>query len=90
MEKLQELILDSREVAKMMQKNHKELLRDIERYSDYLAESTERKIALSEFWLESTYKDPTGRTLKCYQITKKGCEFLAHKMTGKKGALFFC
>lgn len=26
--------------------------------------------------------------MKCYLITKKGCEFLAHKMTGKKGALF--
>ena len=88
MEKLQELILDSREVAKMMHRNHKELLRDIERYSSYLAEAIERKIALNEFWKESTYKDSIGRTLKCYKITKKGCEFLAHKMTGKKGALF--
>ena len=47
MEKLQELILDSREVAKMMHRNHTELLRNIERYSSYLAESIERKIALS-------------------------------------------
>lgn len=79
------LTLDSREVANMIDKLHNELLKDIRRYADYL---TEGKIPLSDFWLKSTYKDVTGRTLKCYQITKKGCEFLAHKMTGKKGAIF--
>lgn len=79
------LTLDSREVANMIDKLHNELLKDIRRYADYL---TEGKIPLSDFWSKSTYKDVTGRTLKCYQITKKGCEFLAHKMTGKKGAIF--
>ena len=82
------LTIDSREVSKMLERRHSDLLRDVEIYSNYLSESTERKIALSEFWKKSEYKDCTGRFLKCYLITKKGCEFIAHKMTGKKGAIF--
>ena len=85
---MHELTLNSLEVSKMMQKAHKNLMRDIGTYSDYLVEPIELNFELNEFWKESTYKDSIGRTLKCYQITKKGCEFLAHKMTGKKGALF--
>lgn len=85
MSNLQALTLNSREVAKMLPKRHDHLIRDIAKYSEYL---TVPKIGVSEFWQESTYKDATGRALKCYLITKKGCEFIAHKMTGKKGALF--
>ncbi|KYM49447.1 hypothetical protein A2U11_10805 [Fusobacterium necrophorum subsp. funduliforme] len=79
------LTLDSRDVAKMVEKNHADLLRDIAKYKAYLAES---KIAFSEFFQENQYKDKTGKRNKKYDITKKGCEFLAHKMTGKKGAIF--
>lgn len=85
MNNLQILTLDSREVAQMLPKRHDHLVRDIAKYSEYL---TDPKIGVSEFWQESSYKDITGRTLKCYLITKKGCEFIAHKMTGRKGALF--
>ena len=85
MNDLQVLTLDSREVAQMLPKRHDNLVRDIAKYSEYL---TDPKIGVSEFWQESSYKDITGRTLKCYLITKKGCEFIAHKMTGRKGALF--
>src|SRR5699024_8871185 len=35
-----------------------------------------------------TYKDVTGRTLRCYLVTKKGCEMLAHKSTGERGIIF--
>ena len=85
MNNLKVLTLDSREVARMLPKRHDHLVRDIAKYSEYL---TDPKIGVSEFWQESSYKDITGRTLKCYLITKKGCEFIAHKMTGRKGALF--
>lgn len=77
--------IDSREVARMLNKKHPDLLRDIKRNEDYFTEST---IAFSEFFLETTYKDASGKQNKNYQITRKGCEFLAHKMTGKKGAIF--
>lgn len=88
MELQTELNIDSREVAKMMEKRHADLLRDIAVNSEYLSSVIQRKIALNEFWRKSTYKDSIGRSMKCYLITKKGCEFLAHKMTGKKGAIF--
>lgn len=82
---LKKLVLDSREVAKMLGKNHADLLRDIARNVDYLIES---KIAFNDFFQETHYKDKINRTNKKYDITKKGCEFLAHKLTGKKGAIF--
>ena len=82
---LKKLVLDSREVAKMLGKEHRHLLRDIAKNADYL---TETKIGLSEFFQETQYKDSTGKKNKRYDITKKGCEFLAHKLTGKKGAIF--
>lgn len=85
MELQTELYIDSREVAKMMEKRHADLLRDVEIFSAYLGES---KIGFSDFWQHSTYKTAQNKTMKCYLITKKGCEFLAHKMTGKKGAIF--
>ena len=49
MNNLQALTLDSREVAEIVSKRHTDLLRDLEKYSGYLKESTERKIALSRF-----------------------------------------
>ena len=45
-------------------------------------------INLDEFWKESTYIDQRNREKTCYNITKKGCEFIAHKCTGKKGVVF--
>lgn len=80
-----EQTLDSREVAEMVEKIHKDLMRDIRRYTKQF---TECNIAVSDFFRESEYKDSTGRTLPCYNITKKGCEFIAHKLTGTKGTAF--
>lgn len=88
MENLKTLTLDSREVAKMLPKSHAHLLRDIATYSKYLSDFNERNFALVDFFQESSYQDSKGEKRKCYLITKKGCEFIAHKMTGKKGALF--
>jgi len=93
-----EITLDSREVATMVNKEHKELLRDIRRYLDQMNEVNkeafengdggERKIALSEFFIESSYISEQNKPLPCYQVTKKGCEFIAHKLTGIKGTEF--
>lgn len=69
----------------MVGKEHKELLRDVRRYCEQLGES---KIALSDFFHESTYLSEQNKTLPCFLVTKKGCEFIAHKMTGQKGAEF--
>ncbi len=73
------------EVAEMVGKEHKELLRDIRRYCEQLGES---KIALTDFFTESVYRTTQNKTMPCYNVTKKGCEFIAHKLTGVKGAEF--
>ena len=77
--------IDSREVAEMVEKSHAMLLRDIRRYTKQLGEC---KIASTVFWAENTYQDTQDRPQPCYLITKKGCEFIAHKMTGTKGTVF--
>lgn len=77
--------IDSREVAEIVEKNHFDLMRDIRRYTKQLGES---KIAFSDFFIESTYQSEQGKNLPCYLVTKKGCEFIAHKMTGVKGTKF--
>lgn len=47
-----------------------------------------KMIDLCEFWTESSYIDQSNRKKPCYNITKKGCEFIAHKCTGRKGTVF--
>lgn len=76
---------DSRDVAEAIEREHSKLLRTIREYCKYL---TEAKIVVSEFFVEAEYKDSTGRTLPCYLITRKGCDMIANKLTGKKGVLF--
>lgn len=83
--KVLEKTITSLEVAEMVGKQHKEVLRDIRRIAEQLAE---RKNALSELFIESTYEDSTGRELPCYLLTKKGCELFSTRMTGTKGAQF--
>lgn len=55
----------------MISIRHADLLRSIESYVNVL---TERKIAFSDFFIESTYKDGSGKKNKKYNITKMGCE----------------
>ncbi len=94
-------VVDSREVAAVIGKEHKHLIRDIRGYINIMANATEPKIGLSEntdstapkikpsdFFIPSSYKDSTGRTLPCYLLTKKGCDMVANKLTGEKGVLF--
>ncbi len=80
--------IDSREVAKMIGKEHRHLIRDIRRYAEILGNSNERNFGLVDFFIPSTYTDGKGETRPCYLITKKGCDFIASRMTGKKGVQF--
>lgn len=85
LEIVEQKYIDSREVAEMIGKEHSKLLRDVRNYIEQLNQS---KIGSVEFFTESTYKDSKGETRPCYFVTKKGCEFVAHKLTGVKGAGF--
>lgn len=78
--------INSKEVAQMMEMEHSKLLRKIEGINKDFREA---KIGVSEYWIESTYKtEGNNKTYKCYEVTKMGCEFLAHKSTGTKGNIF--
>lgn len=77
--------ISSLEVAQMIEQEHKELLKRIRRFTNQLNEG---KISPVDFWTESTYSDSKGENRICFLITKKGCEFIAHKTTGAKGAAF--
>lgn len=79
------IYLDSRLVAELAGKGHNDLLKDLRQYNTYLQRG---KIPATDFWVEDTYKGRNGKTLPCYQISKKGCEFIQHKMTGQKGTIF--
>ena len=82
---LTEQTITSMEVAEMVEMEHKYLMRNIRRYT---GEMTGAKISPVEFWNVSAYKDSKGENRPCYLVTKKGCEFIAHKMTGAKGTIF--
>ena len=93
-------VTDSRDVAKMVGKQHCTLMRDIRSCIDDMkekanSENTDLYSANSEntdlysadyqdLFIESTYKDSQNKIQPCYLITQKGCEVLAHKMKGKK------
>ena len=78
-------VIDSRDVAVMVERTHAELLKSIRIYADYLAEG---EIPLGDFFIESTYLDGNNQARPNYLITKKGCDMIANKTTGKKGVLF--
>lgn len=84
--------INSIEVANMIGKEHKELLRDIRRYINQINKINETKgkdkIALSDFFEEATYISEQNKELPCFNVSRKGCEFIAHKMTGQKGTEF--
>lgn len=77
--------VDSREVAEMIEVTHANLLKKIRVYEDILLKS---KLTSVDFFIPSEYQDTTGRTLKCYLLTKMGCEMVANKLTGEKGVVF--
>ena len=65
------MTISSREVAKMMDKEHKNLIRDIEKHSKILEKVNELNFELVDLWQLSSYKDAKGETRKEYQVTKK-------------------
>ena len=78
-------VTDSREVAEMIGKEHKNLIRDIRNYIEVLQGS---KLSSENFFIESEYFNSRNQKQPCYLLTKQGCEMVANKMTGEKGILF--
>ena len=77
--------LDSREVAEMLGKEHKQLLREIRTHVQVL---TSEKLSPVEFFISSSYLDNKGEKRPCFSVTKLGCEMLGNKLQGAKGTVF--
>ena len=72
--------MTSLEIAEVAGKQHKDVLKAIRNMEPAWANITGRKFALS------TYKDPTGRTLPCYSLTKTECLYIATKFNDEARA----
>ncbi len=84
-ENIEKLTLDSREVAEMVGTRHDNLLKKIDGVTK---DFTDLKVKVSKYWEENTYKDTSGKENRCLKITRRGCEFIAHKTIGTKGNIF--
>lgn len=72
-----ELTVSSLQVAENFEKQHKDVL---EKIAALKAENS----AVTSMFVESTYKAGTGKTYKCYDITRDGFSLLVMGFTGKK------
>ena len=91
-------VIESREVAKMIGKEHKDVMRMIDGYEPkdgskkgkivgIIPTLAKGNITPSKYFVESSYSN-NNREYKCYLCTKMGCEMIANKLTGEKGILF--
>ena len=80
--------IDSRDVAAAVGKRHDHLLRDIRNYVDIIKKRGLPKIGVSDFFIESNFKNSQNKSMPCYLISKLGAEVIANKLTGEKGTLF--
>ena len=86
-------VIDSREVAEMLESKHYKILEKLEGTKDGKTKGiipilATHDFVVSNYFIESSYKDKSGKENKCYLCTKLGCDFLANKFTGEKGILF--
>lgn len=78
--------IDSREVAEMIDMQHKDLLKKVRNYQQILESA---KLRPQDFFIPSNYKvKNNNKTYDCFLLTKKGCEMVANKLTGEKGVIF--
>lgn len=77
--------ISSLEVAEMVGRDHKNVIRDI---TTILGQLDGLKIEPISYFIESEYKDSLNRSKPCYLLTKKGCELYGNRMTGIDGTAF--
>ena len=69
--------MSSLEISEITGKLHYNILRDIEKMESGWTEVTGLKFEVNE------YKDPRGRKLKCYLLTKRECLYISSKYDDK-------
>ena len=89
-------VIDSREVARMMGKEHGEILCYIEgkkvkgnvNITGILPTLQGEQLITTDYFIESSYTTGKGTKQKCYLCTRMGCDLLATRQIGEKGILF--
>ena len=84
-------VIDSREVAEMMGVTHRDIIEIIQGNSKnpgIIQTLTKGNYQISNYFIESSYKDTKGKERKCYLVTEMGCVLLGNKLQGGKGILF--
>ncbi len=79
------LVADSRDIAALIDRPHWIIMRTIRTMSKHLADN---KFVVSDYFIEATYIDPTGRELPNYYLTEMGCDMVANKQEGERGTIF--
>lgn len=91
-----ESLLSTLEIAEMLEMEHWQLLRKLngrtgtngKHIKGYVEILGDNQMVVTDFFRESTYRTEQNKEMPCYQVTRKGCEFLANKFVGEKGVLF--
>lgn len=91
-----ESLLNTLEIAEMLEIEHWQLLRKLNgrtgtngnHIKGYVEILGDNQVVVTDFFRESTYRTEQNKEMPCYQVTRKGCEFLTNKFTGEKGVLF--
>ena len=89
-------VIDSREVARMMGREHWEILYYIEGnakkgengITGILPTLQGEQVTTNKYFIESSYIAANNRRKKCYLCTRMGCDLLATRQNGEKGILF--
>lgn len=84
--------INSREVAEMVSMRHSDLLEKIggsKKVKGYVEVLENGKFRSQDFFIKDSYKsEGNNKTYDCYELTRKGCDMIANKITGEKGVLF--
>jgi Rha family phage regulatory protein len=82
------LTVSSMQVAENFEKDHKNILRDIEELKKgwlKIEQTPQEPHNIERFFIESTYVHPQNKqTYKCYELTRDGFSLLVMGFTGKK------
>jgi len=76
-------LLDSREVAEMVETTHCKILRKLEGDSTRIGVIqvlTEARLVVANYFIKSIYKDKSGKKNKCYLFTLNGVKIMLDRM----------
>ena len=85
------LVINSVEVANILGKDHKDILRMIDgrgKVVGLIPTLLGANFALNDYFIESTYKAANNRKVKCYLCTEMGCQLIGNKLQGEEAILY--